>query len=155
MRLYSSVPICVQRIYCFPENFFFLWFLGPEIIGVWPVGLNNSEWCSILTNDVKLCPFLPPSFLSPSLSSSFPQWCQNSHMVAELLPPFRFFSPKTSLVPMWCLLCPVTVTQGMSPTVYLRFAEIPVCRGSSGVGLGWSWLYGQDNSYGWDYTASL
>ena len=99
-----------------------------------------NKWCWTVS--------FPPSFLSVSLPVFlFPQWCQNSHMVAELLPPSRFFSPKTSLVPMWCLLCPVTVTQGISPTVYLRLAEIPVCSGSSGVGLGWSWLYGQDDSW--------
>ena len=45
------------------------------------------------------------------------------------------------------LLWQITGTQGMSPTARLRPAETPVCSGSSGGGLGWGWLYGQDNSW--------
>ena len=77
---------------------FFLWLLGPQIIGVWPIVFNNSEWCNILTNDVKLCPFLPPSFLSPSLSSSF---LSDVRIVIWLLN--SFLHPDSShLKHLWC-----------------------------------------------------
>ena len=99
-----SYEAVLLSTYLCPKNlllsweFFFLWFLGPEIIVVWPVGLNNSEWCSILTNDIKLCPFLPPSFLSPSLSSSF---LSDVRIVIWLLNSF-LHSDSSHLKHLWC-----------------------------------------------------